>query len=859
MGKYSKRIHKKTLVKSTAVLLVAIFAVSSVAFRPIQTDGSAAGNALADLAEISLAQRVVQPFSAFFERHTTFNGAYNDARSQIRRQNYEQALSYTRRAIELYDGANNNFLAHLWHIKTALHIRLGDYNDGLYASNTVIQLDPTNTEIYLLRAQAFSGLAEYNNRQVLALRLGAFEHEMQRGHEALVAEDFAAASDAFTRAIETEPYLAGSIGLFYLRGESYFKQSMYAEAARDFRASADNGAFYYESIFNYAISTMMYLDGLNAAALENIRRVAEMDGNAEVQEKAIDFLNALAIDIAASHTAALVISGRAYLFAGNAAAAIDAFTEAAAANPNYPGLSFYKGAAFFALERFAEAAEAFNASLRAGYMVHNSYFNLGVSLIMNNNDAGFTYLALAAEMDDDEAIQALAIATLSDVTDVLVSVTEAHTLSPALDELLAGLQAVQTEDFEEAEAAFSRAIAMDNTLAGVTYYRGITRFALEDFEGAVADFRMSMEQEYLYHSSLHNAAVGLLMRNDEMGIAYLARAAEMDDDEEVQQRSAELLRLIEAGINYIPAVVRHLLNGIEAMQAGQYQLAEAEFIAAMQEDAHFPGLIYYLGVARFEMGMFELAAADFRAAAASGYMVHNAVYNLGVSLIMMEHLEHGSQYIRIAADMDDDEMVQAIARALIRDIEDARHEFTLVNLLVSAQAYADIGDFEGMIGYLHQYILAVPDDFDILLVLAQALFALGYYEDAIEQARLAWPHTKNVEAQYIIALASLQLYDFAATNAAMTYVIDYEPGRFFGAWYYRGVARLSLERFREAEADFTASIEHNEMHESSLLNRGIARLMMNSAAGMADIRMAARAEDETVAQQAAILLEYLDD
>jgi len=309
----------------------------------------------------------------------------------------------------------------------------------------------------------------------------------------------------------------------------------------------------------------------------------------------------------------------------------------------------------------------------------------------------------------------------------------------------------------------------------------------------------------------------------------------------------------------LPTVESEFLAGLYAMQEEDYAVAETAISRAIAIDDAYEGVHFYRGVCRLSLENYTGAAEDFLASISYGHMVQSSHYNRGVSLIMADDYEQGREEIRRAAELDEDESVKARAEAFLLQLEEAETETRLIQYLTLAQVCADLEDYAGMSAHLEAYLAEVPDDSQIRAIWAQALYAGGEYSQAMEQYSILLKNGPNAEYEYNYGLSALQLQDFTAARDAFTRTIAIFIWP--GAFYYRGVCRLSLEDYKAAISDFTTSIRLNDMVHSSYFNRGICRLLLEDyEAGMSDVRTAANmTEDPEISKQAQQLLADIEN
>ena len=172
--------------------------------------------------------------------------------------------------------------------------------------------------------------------------------------------------------------------------------------------------------------------------------------------------------------------------------------------------------------------------------------------------------------------------------------------------------------------------------------------------------------------------------------------------------------------------------------------------------------------------------------------------------------------------------------------------------LVKAQVCASLELYDEMCENLEYYLALEPDDHDVALLLAQIReeYAKSLVQQEISPVITA-PQPSPVEREYISALYALQDEEYELAEAALGRAIELDDS-YEGAYYYRGVCRLSLEDYAGAAADFGESINQGYLEHSSYYNRGISLIMADeSEAGLTDILYAAELEEDPSVQNRA--------
>ena len=164
--------------------------------------------------------------------------------------------------------------------------------------------------------------------------------------------------------------------------------------------------------------------------------------------------------------------------------------------------------------------------------------------------------------------------------------------------------------------------------------------------------------------------------------------------------------------------------------------------------------------------------------------------------------------------------------------------------LVLAQIYSELGNYQGLIPVLGEYLKIKPQDSDIRVVLAQVLFQIGEYQQAIEEydqlSQMEDMADSLDQILFLESLAYIQLADYTAAKELLLSISNSEI-RIPGRDYYLGVCYLSEEDYDSGEAYFTASLDADEMIQLSSYSRAVCRLMQKAfdyEGALADLEIA---------------------
>lgn len=370
-------------------------------------------------------------------------------------------------------------------------------------------------------------------------------------------------------------------------------------------------------------------------------------------------------------------------------------------------------------------------------------------------------------------------------------------------------------EYERALAALEQTIELDATISEAYLVRAQVAAELGDISGVLSNLERYLQLE---------------PEDENIPKVLEELVAEISAQEQalLQPQTAEA------------TVESEYLQGLYAIQSGDFSLGEQAITRAIGIDSEYMGLFYYRGICRLSLKNYFEAAEDFTHSINRGVMVQSSFYNRGIALILDDRYEEGVADIIIASEDSSDDDTKARALAFLEQIRQAE----LDDFLLKAQASAEAGDIPSMAANLGAYLDQVPDDTAIRAMYAKVLFAGENYLEALEQYAMVLKTDPSAENEFHFGLAALQLSEFALAEEAFTRSISLED-TCEGIYYYRGVCRLSLGNYEDAAGDFTTSIKKKEMAHSSFYNRGISRLMTEKAEqGLEDIKLAATLEED---------------
>jgi tetratricopeptide (TPR) repeat protein len=314
---------------------------------------------------------------------------------------------------------------------------------------------------------------------------------------------------------------------------------------------------------------------------------------------------------------------------------------------------------------------------------------------------------------------------------------------------------------------------------GVLSLRGQAHAALQEWDPAIADYRASLEADD------SSAEVWNFL-----GVAY-----------ELSGRPREALEIYEKVIGMRPDVPLGYRNRGDAHIAlGEAAEAEADYTASLtlQPD---PDVLLYRARSRVEQNRLEEAAEDLDASAQAAPPTLDRLQLRGYVLLLKgdRHASRGQADLATRCYREAQEAFGAIL--------DAEPERAMA-LLGRAKARRVLGDVDGAVADFTEAGRLDPRDVEIAMERGLVLEAQGRYEEAL---------------------------------AAYEDAVQRDPENPL-AYRYRGGAHALLERFREAERDYTRALELAPKFVDARLARAATRMLGG------DVEGALQDLDETILQ-----------
>ncbi len=322
-----------------------------------------------------------------------------------------------------------------------------------------------------------------------------------------------------------------------------------------------------------------------------------------------------------------------------------------------------------------------------------------------------------------------------------------------------GISRYQLQEYDPALADFDAALALEPNLAQSHLYRGLTYFQQGVYSRAMESLSIAIRTEPLWSTAL-----------------------------------GELDRIIEAGraptvlawAYYTRGRVHLLLGDEDSLQRALKDLTEA-----IQHDPTFTDAYYWRGLAHFQQENYQQAISDFDQALEQDATLVVAYYRRGLARFQLADYDGTLGDLTTAIRLDPNLAAQAIVyfKTLIEEAT-PDDPATAPAYYIRGRLYQARGDEEGQLLALEDLTIAILRD---------PTFGRAYYDRGLFYTRL------NAHAQAIA--------DFTGSIE-----LEYNVAR---AYYYRGLAQAQLDDPEAAIADLTAALEQDASLTDALYQRGL--------------------------------------
>ncbi|MCI2057720.1 MAG: tetratricopeptide repeat protein [Oscillibacter sp.] len=163
------------------------------------------------------------------------------------------------------------------------------------------------------------------------------------------------------------------------------------------------------------------------------------------------------------------------------------------------------------------------------------------------------YLTLKPEDSDVRGLLAQAMFTQGDYQGATAQYETILDTAPAEADLsqteyLYALTCIQLGDFKTAEKNLSAALEKDDSLDGISYYRGVCRMSLGNYAGAVKDFSAAIGKDDMTQASYYSRGLCRMMSEDgayDKALTDVRKAVSLDAKNETGRQAAALLTQLE--------------------------------------------------------------------------------------------------------------------------------------------------------------------------------------------------------------------------------------------------------------------------------------------------------------------------
>lgn len=395
---------------------------------------------------------------------------------------------------------------------------------------------------YLMDTTSYLGENRIQRLKSLLTNLDAFSINLQAAEIAIAKTDYARAAAFLVKCIPLCPDSLQKADLYNRLGCVHMLNNDPVQALQAFN---DSIALNPEEPTPYLLRAQLHYQAQDTeGACADARAYLELGGNDPEMLTTVSSICELGGDMAGAVEA---VNRMIQLAADD--------TEKAKAYADRGRLLYLQGLEEEAYADIAEARKLNNGVLNG---VHYAIIALHEFTAGNYEVSGNEFLRAARLSETGNAEyyeQAILCGYLSgnhDFIQEVIEEAEGRNLMTASSLLIEGILLFSQEKYEEADGVFTRSIETGKIVPGVYYYRGLTRMAYNQYEGAVADFTEALNYEEDKLSCIFNR-----------GVCYFA----MENDEEAKK---DLIYVVEDGTDpSLVASAKELLNTIEEMEKAE--------------------------------------------------------------------------------------------------------------------------------------------------------------------------------------------------------------------------------------------------------------------------------------------------
>jgi len=401
--------------------------------------------------------------------------------------------------------------------------------------------------------------------------------------------------------------------------------------------------------------------------------------------------------------------------------------------------------------------------------------------------------------------------------------------------------------YEEAIAAYDKAISLNPEYADAWIYRGVAKHDLKRYEEAITDFdkAIALNPDFAEAWNCRGAAKANLQRHEE-AIADLDKAILLNPDyasawnnrgnaKANLQRHEEAIADYDKAIELNPDYSNAWINrGAAKANLQSYEEAIADFDKAIALNPDLADAWINRGLAKANLQSYEEAIADYDKAISLNPDDAGAWNNRGLTKANLQSYEEAiSDYDKAISLNPDDAGAwnnRGNAKANLQSYEEAIADYDKAIALNPDNAIAwnnrgvakgSLQRYKEAIADFDKVIALNPDDANAWNNRGKAKADLQRYEEAIadlDKAIALNPDDANAWNNRGITKGSLQRYEEAIADLDKAIALDPD---YSTAWAGRGVALTRLRQYDQALENFNRSIQLDSNDFPHQINRGV--------------------------------------